>query len=68
MSTIVQPRVVYVKTKLGANDISFGMGNDNQIRNGKPVSVPQVNASHIPFDDDDTVQSLLLKLKVKVGI
>jgi len=41
------------KEKAGVEDIEFGTGKVQQYRNGQLVDITQINASHIPIDDDD---------------
>lgn len=67
MSTIVQPKIVWVKNKIVAEDVEFGLGHTIQLRNGKRVSGTQLNSKHIPFNDTMSVETAIIKLIDKVG-
>ena len=67
MATIVQPKIVWVKNKIVAEDIDFGLGHTIQLRNGKRVSGTQLNSKHIPFNNEMSVETVLLKLIDKAG-
>lgn len=57
--------VVFVKQLGGAEDLIFGFGTIMQIRNGNMVVVSRINADTIPYDESDTVKTIIDKILVK---
>lgn len=39
----------------GVEDLTFGTGYVNQLRNGQPIRITQINASHIPFGPSQSI-------------
>ncbi len=39
----------------GVEDLTFGLGYVTQLRNGQPIRITQINASHIPFGPSQSV-------------
>lgn len=51
-----QEEIIFIKDVLLAEDIEFGLGEVNQIRNGLTVTGQRVNATHLLFDDPTNLQ------------
>ena len=41
--------VIFVKNLIGSEDVLFGMGTEQQIRDGEIVVITRVNADSIPY-------------------
>ncbi len=59
---------VYVKQKIVAQDIEFGLGKLIQVRSGQRVEGKQINAEDIPFDTDRSVKDVLTQLLSNAGL
>lgn len=50
---------IFVKDRIGAEDLLFGFGTAQQIRDGEFVSISKINAESIPYrKSDGTVVSV----------
>ena len=52
-------KIAYTRNKIGAEDITWGLGTEQQTRVGETKPVSQVNSSHIPYNDIKTVEEIL---------
>ena len=63
---------LFVKNLIGAEDILFGTGTEQQIRDGEIVLISKINAHSIPYRKADgtltSIGDVLDKLLVKVAI
>ena len=51
-------KVTLNRQKLGLEDLEFGTGTVTQTRGGKPVTITQINASNLPFDSAQSLQTV----------
>ena len=61
-------RNVYVKQKIVAQDIEFGLSKVIQIRAGQRVEGDQINADSIPFDANRSIKDVLNELLAQAGL
>ncbi len=40
---------IFVKDKIGVEDLEFGFGSTQQVRDGEFVSITKINAESIPY-------------------
>jgi len=66
--TPVPQQSVYVKQKMCAQDIEFGLSRVVQIRRGLRVEGIQINADTIPFDATRSIKDVLEELMAAAGI
>lgn len=59
MSTSVDKRKVACVNMVVAQDVAFGFGIVEQIRNGIKVLGSKINANSVPYSDDATVKDSL---------
>jgi len=52
-------KLVFIRQKAGAEDLIFGFGSEQQIREGENVVVSMINASTIPYDSTRSVKDAL---------
>ena len=65
LETVIYEEVkplVFVKQLAGAEDILFGFGTVMQFREGEAVTITQINAANIPYDETRTVKDVLDQL------
>jgi len=55
----------FTRQLAGAEDIRFGFGAVTQIRNGQVVSISDINADTIPFDQSDSIKTIINKIIAK---
>ena len=55
-------QLVFIRQKAGAEDLTFGFGSEQQIREGENVVVSMINASTIPYDSTRSVKDALDEL------
>jgi len=66
--------VIYIKQKLLAEDLTFGIKAETQVRNGISVTGKQINAEHIIYNDpgslwhEQSVNDILRALIASTGI
>jgi len=51
-------KVTLNRQKLGLEDLEFGTNTVTQTRGGKPVTITQINASNLPFDETKSLQDV----------
>ncbi len=68
MAETTDQKNVYVKQRVVAQDIEFGLTKVIQIRAGQRVEGTQVNASTIPYDANRSIADVLKQLLDKAGI
>jgi len=51
-------KVTLNRQKLGLEDLEFGTSTVTQTRGGKPVTITQINASNLPFDSAQSLQTV----------
>jgi len=51
-------KVTLNRQKLGLEDLEFGTNTVIQTRGGKPVTITQINASNLPFDNAQSLQDV----------
>jgi len=44
---------IFVKDVIGAEDLLFGLGTEQQVRDGEFVSITRINAESIPYRKAD---------------
>ena len=49
----------FYRNRVGKEDISWGLDTEIQTRNGQAVSITQVSAKDIPYDDNHNIKELL---------
>ena len=52
-------KLVFIRQKAGVEDLMWGFGSEQQIREGENVVVSMINASHIPYDSTRSVKDVL---------
>ena len=57
--TAEEIKLVFIRQKAGAEDLIFGFGSEQQIREGENVVVSMINASTIPYDSTRSVKDAL---------
>ena len=55
----------FVKQLGGVEDLMWGFGSVTQLRNGQAITITNINATHIPYNDTDSVQSIIDKITAK---
>jgi hypothetical protein len=55
----LQDKLIFIRQKAGAEDLIFGFGSEQQIREGKNVVVSMINADTIPYDSSRSVKDAL---------
>ncbi len=55
----------FVKQLGGVEDLLWGFGSITQLRNGEAVTITAINSSIIPYDNTDSVKSIIDKILVK---
>ncbi len=55
----------FVKQLGGVEDLMWGFGSIMQIRNGQAITVSQINAGSIPYDNAQSIKSVIDKILVK---
>ena len=53
---------VYTKQIAGAEDLLFGFGTVMQFREGEAITITQINAANIPYDESRSVKDVLDQL------
>jgi len=48
------------RNKVGLEDLAMGVGTEIQTRNGKAVTITRINAANLPFDESETLETVLL--------
>lgn len=59
---------VYVKQKIVAQDIEFGLSKVIQVRAGQRVEGQQISAFSIPYDADRSIGDVLAQLLDNAGL
>ncbi len=54
--------VKFIKQLGGAEDLMWGLGSVTQIRNGQAVVVTKINAETVPFNQVDSVKTIIDKI------
>ncbi len=54
--------LVFVKQVGGAEDLLFGFGTVMQFREGEAITITQINAANIPYDESRSVKDVLDQL------
>lgn len=54
--------IKFIKQLGGVEDLMWGLGSVTQIRNGQAVVVTKVNAASIPYDQVDSIKSIIDKI------
>lgn len=57
--------VKFIKQLGGTEDLLFGFGTIAQIRNGQTITISKINADTIPYDNSDTVSTIIAKILAK---
>ena len=65
MADNVLKDVVFIKQLGGTEDLLFGFGTIVQIRNGQTVTITRINADIIPYNDTESVKSIISKILIK---
>ena len=60
-------QLVFIRQKAGAEDLTFGFGSEQQIREGENVVITMINAATIPYDSSRSVKDALDELFAAVG-
>ena len=55
----------FVKQLGGVEDLLWGFGSVMQIRNSEAVTITLINAETVPFDNVDSVKSIIDKMLLK---
>ena len=55
----IQDKLIFIRQKAGAEDLIWGFGSEQQIREGKNVIVSMINADTIPYDSSRSVKDAL---------
>jgi len=66
-TTTEETQIVFIRQKAGVEDLLFGFGNVQQIREGENVVVTMLNADSIPYDSTRSIKDALDELFSKVG-
>ena len=59
MATDTEEKKIFVKQKLGVEDMLMGLGSTSQVREGENVTINFVNAHAIPYDSTRSVGDVL---------
>jgi hypothetical protein len=60
--TTDEVQLVFVRQKAGEEDLTFGFGSEQQIREGENVIISMINAASIPYDSTRSVKDALDEL------
>ncbi len=55
----------FVKQLGGVEDLMWGFGSVTQLRNGQAVTITAINSDAVPYDNTDSVKSIIDKILVK---
>ena len=55
----------FVKQLGGVEDLLWGFGSIMQIRNGQAITISKINADSIPYDNAQSIKSIIDKILVK---
>jgi len=55
----------FMKQLGGVEDLLWGFGSIMQIRNGQAVTITLINADAIPYDNVDSIKTIIDKILVK---
>jgi len=58
----------FVKQLGGVEDLMWGFGSVTQLRNGQAVTISLINADNIPYDQMDSVKTIIDRIIVKYPI
>ncbi len=56
------------KSPAGAEDLSFGLDEEIQVRKGEEVTITQINSSHVPYNSVMSSKEKFDDLEARVGI
>ena len=68
VNDVALSEIKFVKQLGGVEDLMWGLGSVTQIRNGQAVVITNINAGTIPFNQEDSVKSILDKIIEKYPI
>jgi len=58
----------FVKQLGGVEDLMWGFGSVCQLRNGQAVTISSINAAVIPYDQADSVKTIIDRIIAKYPI
>jgi len=58
----------FVKQLGGVEDLMWGFGSVTQLRNGQAVTISLINADNIPYDQVDSVKTIIDRIIAKYPI
>ena len=58
----------FVKQLGGVEDLMWGFGSVTQLRNGQAVTISLINADSIPYDQVDSVKTIIDRIIAKYPI
>lgn len=58
----------FIKQLGGVEDLMWGFGSVTQLRNGQAVTITSINADSIPYDQADSVKTIIDRIVAKYPI
>jgi len=58
----------FVKQLGGVEDLMWGFGSVSQLRNGQAVTITAINSAAIPYDQTDSVKTIIDKIIAKYPV
>ena len=58
----------FVKQLGGVEDLMWGFGSVTQLRNGQAVTITNINADSIPYDQADSVKTIIDRIVAKYPV
>ena len=58
----------FIKQLGGVEDLMWGFGSVTQLRNGQAVTITNINADSIPYDQADSVKTIIDRIIAKYPI